>query len=296
MSNEATRLRGSVRFSHVSDVAYAAISLLFTTLFFQHFVAPFNVFMWKDLEGLLSVSLSHYFRILRQSLDFAVTPGDHPVSLCLLFALHVILRTRSFFWTASSLAGSVSGCGLSAPRPCLALSSPPLLLPPLCLPALCFSLSAHWVSCVSVLAHALPSWVGSRGLCDIAKLESLRQLPSFLFIYCYTSGYIHRRSPQTPWVKLVKSACEGRDPVAMEFVFTKIVFQVRNRKSRTAWTQLRGHLRQGERVWVLRARGLGESGALCPWAARPSGWAPAAVAAASAGACSCPVPLQALSA
>lgn len=138
MSNEATRLRGSVRFSHVSDVAYAAISLLFTTLFFQHFVAPFNVFMWKDLEGLLSVSLPHYFRILRQSLDFAVTPGDQPVSLCLLFALHVILRTfeqHPHLLVVSQVVAwaPLVRAWLSAHRPS---SSPPLpaclVLLPLC--------------------------------------------------------------------------------------------------------------------------------------------------------------------
>lgn len=51
----------------------------------------------RILKACFLCLLSHYFRILRQSLDFAVTPGDQPVSLCLLFALHVILRTRIFF-------------------------------------------------------------------------------------------------------------------------------------------------------------------------------------------------------
>lgn len=131
-----SRLRGSVQLRHVF--------LMWLTLPFLCYLLPylsnillllFIVFIWKDLEDWLSMSLSHYFRILRQSLDFAVTPGNQPVSMYLLLALHVILKTRTFSSRTSSLAGRVSGRGLSAPRLGLALSSPPLLLLPFaCLP------------------------------------------------------------------------------------------------------------------------------------------------------------------
>lgn len=116
--------------------------------------------------------------------------------------------------------------------------------------------------CVSVLAHALLSWVGLCGLCDIAKLGSLYQFPSFLFIYCYTSGYIHRRPPKTPWVKLVTWACEGGDLVAVQFIFKKTDCLPSQKQEEQDSVNTEGTSAEGERAWVLGARGLGESGAL----------------------------------
>ena len=182
-------LRGFVQLRHVFLMWLTLPFLCYLLPYFSNILLLlFNVFMWKDLEDWLSMSLSHYFRILRQSLDFAVTPGNQPLSMYLLLALHVILRTRTFSSRTSSLAGCVSGRGLSALIWAWLSAHRPSSSSPL--PACLVLLPLCPLACVSVLAHALLSWVGSCGLCDIAKLGSLYQFPSSLFIVTPLVTYI----------------------------------------------------------------------------------------------------------
>ena len=154
-----SRLRGSVQLRHVFLMWLTLPFLCYLLPYFSNILLLlFNVFMWKDLEDWLSMSLSHYFRILRQSGFCSDTwKSTSKYVFVVGFACYFknqdiffknILTCRQCLRSWPERPSSGPGSQLTAPLP-----------PPLCLPALCFSLSAHWSAFPSQRTLCCPGWV-----------------------------------------------------------------------------------------------------------------------------------------